>query len=552
MTTEALIATSIARHSTHARATSEIATTEALGEQIAALAARLHAATYELLVLLREFDARTGWNNGFLSCAHWLHWRTGHRPRRRAREGARGPGAAGAAARQRHACSAGSSPTPRCGRSPAWPRPRTRRRCSTCAGRHRRACGALRARLAACGPRAARAEQTETRHLNRQLSHVGGRRRHGRHPRTAHARGGRRGAARARGGGRSAVPRGAAGADGPRDVRGADAGPASGRRPRPAGRGRADGGSRRRHGRATAIRWCCTSNAERRVDAPARPRRRAPQLTACRWRPRGRSRRALTFPRKRLAGLSCDASMVQMRHDAVGDWCSTWAQDPHDSAVDPPRTRRRATQAAASRAARPAAATPIMSSIGPTAARRVSTTCCCCAGGIIAPSTRVWSTFDSARTARSPSSAPTDGCLNPHPTRPCPSPVSKRCRNGLTTCPRGTAPRSTSPTRRSALHAAGIRSGAVTAAHLTSRSTALSWPSGGRRRRYRRAWRSARMTSSSCKRCKGWTRYRSLRGVAQDRRRSRTVRPVVRQGRRGDSWVSPDRSSIAGSGVGRS
>ena len=51
--------------------------TEALGESIAALAARLHAATYELLVLLREFDANNGWGNGFLSCAHWLHWRTG-------------------------------------------------------------------------------------------------------------------------------------------------------------------------------------------------------------------------------------------------------------------------------------------------------------------------------------------------------------------------------------------------------------------------------------------------------------------------------------------
>ena len=49
----------------------------ALGEAIAALAARLHAATYELLTLLLEFDARAGWNNGFLSCAHWLHWRTG-------------------------------------------------------------------------------------------------------------------------------------------------------------------------------------------------------------------------------------------------------------------------------------------------------------------------------------------------------------------------------------------------------------------------------------------------------------------------------------------
>ncbi len=49
------------------------ADTDDLGETIAALAARLHAATYELLVLLREFDERSGRNNGFLSCAHWLH-----------------------------------------------------------------------------------------------------------------------------------------------------------------------------------------------------------------------------------------------------------------------------------------------------------------------------------------------------------------------------------------------------------------------------------------------------------------------------------------------
>ena len=49
------------------------ASTEALGEQIVALAARLHAGTHELLVLLREFDDRIRWNNGFASCAHWLH-----------------------------------------------------------------------------------------------------------------------------------------------------------------------------------------------------------------------------------------------------------------------------------------------------------------------------------------------------------------------------------------------------------------------------------------------------------------------------------------------
>ena len=48
-----------------------------LGDAIATLAARMHAATYELLVMLREFDDCAGWNNGCLSCAHWLHWRTG-------------------------------------------------------------------------------------------------------------------------------------------------------------------------------------------------------------------------------------------------------------------------------------------------------------------------------------------------------------------------------------------------------------------------------------------------------------------------------------------
>jgi hypothetical protein len=58
-------------------ATNRTRDTEKLGEAIAQLAARIHAATYELLVLLRQFDDAAGWNCGFLSCAHWLHWRTG-------------------------------------------------------------------------------------------------------------------------------------------------------------------------------------------------------------------------------------------------------------------------------------------------------------------------------------------------------------------------------------------------------------------------------------------------------------------------------------------
>ena len=55
------------------------ADTEALGDEIAELAAHIHAATYRLLVLLAEFERRAGWGfgTGFRSCAHWLSWRTG-------------------------------------------------------------------------------------------------------------------------------------------------------------------------------------------------------------------------------------------------------------------------------------------------------------------------------------------------------------------------------------------------------------------------------------------------------------------------------------------
>ena len=48
-----------------------------LGDEIAELSGHLDAATARLLDLIREFDAREGWNNGFRSCAHWLSWRVG-------------------------------------------------------------------------------------------------------------------------------------------------------------------------------------------------------------------------------------------------------------------------------------------------------------------------------------------------------------------------------------------------------------------------------------------------------------------------------------------
>src|SRR5467141_3834014 len=50
---------------------------ERLGDEIAELSAHLDAATARLLDLIREFDARGGWNTGFLSCAQWLSWRVG-------------------------------------------------------------------------------------------------------------------------------------------------------------------------------------------------------------------------------------------------------------------------------------------------------------------------------------------------------------------------------------------------------------------------------------------------------------------------------------------
>jgi Domain of unknown function (DUF222)/HNH endonuclease len=50
---------------------------EQLGDEIAELSVHLEAATARLLELIREFDARGGWGNGFRSCAHWLSWRVG-------------------------------------------------------------------------------------------------------------------------------------------------------------------------------------------------------------------------------------------------------------------------------------------------------------------------------------------------------------------------------------------------------------------------------------------------------------------------------------------
>ncbi|PYN91939.1 MAG: hypothetical protein DMD89_29255, partial [Candidatus Rokuibacteriota bacterium] len=49
-----------------------VADLDRLGDEIAELSAHLDAATARLLDLIREFDARDGWNTGFRSCAAWL------------------------------------------------------------------------------------------------------------------------------------------------------------------------------------------------------------------------------------------------------------------------------------------------------------------------------------------------------------------------------------------------------------------------------------------------------------------------------------------------
>jgi hypothetical protein len=54
-----------------------VAELDRLGDEIAELSAHLDAATAHLLDLIREFDARGGWNTGFRSCAAWLSWRVG-------------------------------------------------------------------------------------------------------------------------------------------------------------------------------------------------------------------------------------------------------------------------------------------------------------------------------------------------------------------------------------------------------------------------------------------------------------------------------------------
>ncbi len=58
------------------KAAAELAPIEDLDRNIVTLCSHINAATYELLVLIREFDERAGWLKwGLKNCAEWLAWR---------------------------------------------------------------------------------------------------------------------------------------------------------------------------------------------------------------------------------------------------------------------------------------------------------------------------------------------------------------------------------------------------------------------------------------------------------------------------------------------
>ena len=280
--------------------------TDALGEEIAALAARLHAATYELLVLLREFDdahrleQRLRLLRALAALAH------GHRPGRCTREGARRPRAGGAAAHQRH--DAARRDLLRQGAG-ADPRRHTRQRGRAAGlrpGRDGRPDGTLGPGLAASRRRGGGGAGRVAAPAPASL-HLGRRRRDGRDSRPAHAGGRRRRPARARGRGRSAVPRGSGRAEGRAAGRRSDAGPAAGRRPRAAGRGGADGGPGPRISRRPLPGRAARGGSDR-CGGRGRSVRGPWRWTTARW----------TFPRKRRDAFPATRSVVPMRHGADG------------------------------------------------------------------------------------------------------------------------------------------------------------------------------------------------------------------------------------------
>ena len=65
-------------HSEHfAQANARLQHIDSLENQITELAAHIHAATFRLLELIREYDESKGWcGMGLRTCAHWLNWKS--------------------------------------------------------------------------------------------------------------------------------------------------------------------------------------------------------------------------------------------------------------------------------------------------------------------------------------------------------------------------------------------------------------------------------------------------------------------------------------------
>src|SRR5437868_10013801 len=164
---------------------------ERLGDEIAELSAHLDAATARLLELIREFDARAGWNTGFRSCAEWLSWRVGL-DRGAARERVRVARALATLPRLAQALARGELSYSKVRALTRVATPETEERLP----RVGRAGTAEHVERIVRGwrrvDRLAEAKETARRHKP-GAARVSRRRRHGRDPGTAGARGGRRG-----------------------------------------------------------------------------------------------------------------------------------------------------------------------------------------------------------------------------------------------------------------------------------------------------------------------------------------------------------------------
>ena len=155
-----------------------------LGDEIAELSAHLDAATARLLDLIREFDARGGWNTGFRSCAAWLSWRVGL-DLGAAREHVRVARALGTLPRLAQALARGELSYSKVRALTRVATPETEERLlGVGRGRHRRPRRAHRARLAAGGP-ARRGPRGQAAAHEPGTAGVPGRGRHGGGPRTA-------------------------------------------------------------------------------------------------------------------------------------------------------------------------------------------------------------------------------------------------------------------------------------------------------------------------------------------------------------------------------